>query len=141
MSERRGNRLLTDRIAFAHVKDKHPFEIDAAVILPDDCSASGPCRRTTLIFQFDVGYKGADYSRSIEKREWILKVAKNRAKRACGSVAFGNTSSATKTTLGDMSIRSIGIRSSIVGKMRDGLTLFELSWQRGTSNLSKKLGQ
>jgi putative transposase len=40
LAERRGNRLLTDRIdvlrmAFAHVKDKHPFEIDAAVILPN----------------------------------------------------------------------------------------------------------
>ncbi len=40
LAERRGNRLLTDRVdvlrtAFTNVKRKHPFKIDAVVILPD----------------------------------------------------------------------------------------------------------
>ena len=40
LAERKGNRLLIDRIdclraSFAHVKHKHPFKIEAAVILPD----------------------------------------------------------------------------------------------------------
>jgi putative transposase len=40
LAERRGNRLLTDRVdalraAFIDVKHKHPFKINAAVILPD----------------------------------------------------------------------------------------------------------
>jgi len=40
LAERRGNRLLADRVdalgaAFIDVKHKHPFNINAAVILPD----------------------------------------------------------------------------------------------------------
>ncbi len=40
LAERRGNRLLTDRVnalraAFIDVKHEHPFKINAVVILPD----------------------------------------------------------------------------------------------------------
>ena len=40
LAERRGNRLLVDRIdalrvAFTDVKRKHPFKVDAVVVLPD----------------------------------------------------------------------------------------------------------
>ena len=50
----RSSRLLVEHIddlraAVRTVKQRHPFEILAWVVLPDTCMQSGCCRRTTAI--------------------------------------------------------------------------------------------
>ena len=83
LAQRKGNRLLVERIdllraAFATVRARHPFRMDAVVILPDHmhCILTLPpgdadfSTRWTLI-------KGG-FSRAVEKGE---SISSNRAKR------------------------------------------------------------
>jgi putative transposase len=78
LAERRGNRLLADRVdvlrmAFAHVKDKHPFEIDAVVILPDHlhCILTLPKGDPDLSTRW--GLIKAYFCRRVKKGERISK--------------------------------------------------------------------
>ncbi len=86
LAERRGNRLLTDwvdvlRIVFAHVKDKHPFEIDAVVILPDHlhCILTSP--EGDPDFSTRWGLIKAYFPRRVEKGERISKSRQKRGER------------------------------------------------------------
>ncbi len=86
LAERRGNRLLTDRIdalrmAFAHVKDKHPFEIDAVVILPDHLHCILTLPEGDPDFSTRWGLIKAYFSRRVEKGERISKSRQKRGER------------------------------------------------------------
>jgi putative transposase len=81
--ERHGNRLLTDRIdllrmAFAHVKANHPYEIDAIVVLPEHLH----CILTLPIGDSDFstrwGLIKAYFSRRVAKGE---RISESRGKR------------------------------------------------------------
>jgi len=83
LAERRGNRLLTDRIellraAFIHVKANHPFEIDAVVVLPDHlhCILTLPAGDSD--FSTRWGLIKAYFSRNLDKSE---RISTSRAKR------------------------------------------------------------
>jgi putative transposase len=56
----RTSALLTDcidelRDAVRHVQLRHPFAIDAMVVLPNTCTPSGRCRRTMPTIPCDGG--------------------------------------------------------------------------------------
>ena len=83
LAERRGNRLLVERIdvlreAFAQVKINHPFMIDAIVILPEHlhCIMSLPARDSDFATRW--GLIKAHFSRNIEKGE---RISVSRIKR------------------------------------------------------------
>jgi REP-associated tyrosine transposase len=113
LAERRGNRLLVERIdvlrtAFRNVRAWHPFHIEAIVILADhlhcvwtlgpgdtDCST-----RWSLI-------KG-QFSRAIEKGDAFRKAAPSGVNEAYGSAVSGNISSGIKLTSTVTWITSIG---------------------------------
>ena len=71
LAERRGNRLLTGRIdvlrlAFSHVQDKHPFEVDAVVVLPDHLHCILTLPEGDLDFSTRWGLIKAYFSRRVE---------------------------------------------------------------------------
>lgn len=83
LAERQGNHLLVDHIdslhaAFDYVKQRHPFRMDAAVVLPDHshCIWTLPQGDTDFSTRWNLlkGY----FSRTIEKGE---RVSISRAKR------------------------------------------------------------
>ncbi len=83
LAERSGNRLLINRIdalrtAFNHVKHKHPFKIDAMVILPDHLHCIWTLPEGDSDFSGRWGLIKAHFSRQIEKGE---RVTTSRAKR------------------------------------------------------------
>ena len=115
LAERRGNRLLVDRIdvlriAFRNVRARHAFHMEAIVILPDHLHcvwALGPgdtdfCTRWSLI-------KG-HFSRAIEKASAFRKAAPSGVNEVYGSAVSGNISSAIKLTSTVTWITSIGTR-------------------------------
>lgn len=84
--ERHGNRLLTDqidllRMAFAHVKARHPYEIDAIVILPEHlhCILTLPAGDSD--FSVRWGLIKAYFSRHIAKGERISNSREKRGER------------------------------------------------------------
>ncbi|AMK77081.1 MULTISPECIES: REP-associated tyrosine transposase [Methylomonas] len=84
--ERHGNRLLTDqidllRMAFAHVKARHPYEIDAIVILPEHlhCILTLPAGDSD--FSVRWGLIKAYFARHIAKGERISKSREKRGER------------------------------------------------------------
>lgn len=83
LAERHGNRLLVDKIellraAFVEVRTKHPFRIDAIVVLPDHlhCILTLPAGDTDFSTRWGLikGY----FCRHLEKGE---RISKSRAKR------------------------------------------------------------
>ncbi len=96
LAERRGNRLLTDRVdvlrrAFAHVKDKHPFEIDAVVILPDHLHCILTLPEGDTDFSTRWGLIKAYFSRRVEKGERISKSRQKRGERGLVAAALLGT--------------------------------------------------
>jgi len=83
LAERKGNRLLVEKIdvlraAFSQVKTRHPFRIDAVVVLPDHlhCLWTLPPRDTD--FSTRWGLIKACFSRALEKGE---RISPSRVKR------------------------------------------------------------
>jgi len=86
LAERHGNCLLIDQIdtlrsAFAHVKRKHPFEIAAAVILPDHLHCIWVLPDGDSAFSVRWSLIKAYFSRHIEKGEEIFQSRRKRGER------------------------------------------------------------
>jgi putative transposase len=86
LAERRGNRLLTDRVdalraAFIDVKHKHPFKINAAVILPDHLHCIWTLPEGDSDFSTRWGLIKAHFSRQIAKGERLSKSREKRGER------------------------------------------------------------
>ena len=84
--ERHGNRLLTERIdllrmAFTHVKAKHPYEIDAVVILPEHLHCILTLPDGDSDFSTRWGLIKAYFSRHIAKGERISQSREKRGER------------------------------------------------------------
>jgi REP element-mobilizing transposase RayT len=76
LAERKANRLLIDRIealraAFAKVKAKHPFDIDAIVILPDHLHCVDVARRRCRFLHPMGANQGMLFPRYRKKRTGI----------------------------------------------------------------------
>jgi putative transposase len=83
LAERRGNRLLVDRIdvlrnAFRWVRSQHPFGLEAVVVLPDHLHCLWTLPPGDSDFSARWGLIKAYFSRAIEKRE---RISQSRAKR------------------------------------------------------------
>jgi putative transposase len=83
LAERQGNRLLVNHIdalknAFRYVRERHPFQLDAVVILPDHlhCIWTLPPGDTNFSTRWNM-LKG-HFSRAIEKSE---RISQSRMKR------------------------------------------------------------
>jgi putative transposase len=86
LAERRNNRLLIDRIdllreAFLHVKNKYPYQIDAAVILPEHLHCILTLPEGDSDFSTRWGLIKAYFSRHIEKGERVSRSRKMRGER------------------------------------------------------------
>jgi putative transposase len=86
LAERKGNRLLTDKIgllreAFGYAKQRHPFRMDAIVVLPDHlhCIWTLPPGESDFSGRWN-SLKGY-FSRNIEKGERISASRKSRRER------------------------------------------------------------
>jgi len=86
LAERKGNRLLIEnidklRMAFAYVKQRKPFIMDAVVILPEHlhCIWTLPADDSDISIRWNL-LKG-HFSRSIEKGERISQSRENRRER------------------------------------------------------------
>ena len=83
LTERQNNRLLIDpidllRAAFTYVKNKHPYKIDAIVILPEHLHCILTLPEGDGNFSTRWGLIKAYFSRNIEKGE---RISKSRVKR------------------------------------------------------------
>jgi putative transposase len=83
LAERKGNRLLVDHIdalrqAFIRVRCKHPFQIDAIVVLPDHLHCIWTLPPGDEGFSVRWGLIKSYFSRSIEKGE---RISASRVKR------------------------------------------------------------
>lgn len=83
LAERNGNRLLVERIAdlrsaFALIRRRHPFRIDAMVVLPDHLHCLWTLPPGDTDFSTRWGLIKAQFSRSIETGE---RVSSSRIKR------------------------------------------------------------
>jgi putative transposase len=86
LAERKANRLLIDRIealraAFAKVKAKHPFDIDAIVILPDHLHCVWTLPVGDADFSTRWGLIKGCFSRGIEKSERVSNSRNKRGER------------------------------------------------------------
>jgi putative transposase len=86
LAERHGNQLLTERIdvlreAFAYVKNKHPYKIDAMVVLPEHLHCILTLPEGDGDFSTRWGLIKAYFSRHIEAGERISKSRKSRDER------------------------------------------------------------
>jgi putative transposase len=87
LAERRGNRLLVERIdvlrtAFRTVRARHPFHVEAVVILPDHlhCVWTLPPNDTDYSTRWNL-IKG-HFSRALDKGERISQSRANRGERS-----------------------------------------------------------
>lgn len=83
LAERKTNRLLVEKIdnlrsAFAAVRDKHPFRIDAIVVLPDHLHCIWTLPPDDSDFSTRWGLIKADFSRHVAKTE---RISESRTKR------------------------------------------------------------
>jgi len=86
LAERKGNRLLVENIdclrnAFEIVKTRHPFRIDAVVILPDHLHCIWTLPPNDTDFSVRWGLIKATFSRTIEKGERISTSRQKRGER------------------------------------------------------------
>jgi len=86
LAERKGNRLLVENIdclrnAFETVKTRHPFRIDAVVILPDHLHCIWTLPPNDTDFSARWGLIKATFSRTIEKGERISQSRQKRGER------------------------------------------------------------
>ena len=86
LAERRGNRLLVEhieslRMAFVSVRQRHPFQVEAVVVLPDHlhCVWTLPPDDTDFSTRWNL-LKG-HFSRSIERNERISRSREKRRER------------------------------------------------------------
>jgi putative transposase len=86
LAERKDNRLLVDRVddlrqAFRYVKGKHPFKLDAVVVLPDHlhCLWTLPAGDTDYSIRWNL-LKGT-FSRAVENGERISPSRMQRRER------------------------------------------------------------
>jgi putative transposase len=84
--ERGGNRLLVDKIdvlrhIFTGVKQKHPFRMDAVVVLPDHLHCLWVLPPGDTNFSERWGLIKAGFSRTIEKGERVSVSRKKRGER------------------------------------------------------------
>jgi putative transposase len=96
------------RLAFRNVRARHPFHIEAIVILPDHLHCVwtlGPGDTSTR-WSLIKGH----FSRAIEKGERISQSRAKRGERGYGSAVSGNISSAIKLTSTVTWITFIGTR-------------------------------
>jgi putative transposase len=86
LAQRRGNRLLIDhvgalRMAFSEVKHKHPFMIDAVVVLPDHLHCIWTLPQGDSDFSTRWGLIKGHFSRQIKKGERISISREKRGER------------------------------------------------------------
>ena len=86
LAERRNNRLLVDHVdrvktAFADVKRRHPFTIDAVVIMPDHLHCIWTLPEGDSDFSSRWGLIKANFSRQIPKSERISVSRQKRGER------------------------------------------------------------
>ena len=86
LAERKENQLLTERIdllraAFTHVKKKHPYEINAIVVLPEHLHCILTLPEGDTDFSTRWGLIKAYFSRHIAKGERISQSRENRGER------------------------------------------------------------
>ena len=86
LAERHENRLLTDqvdllRMAFSHVKSKHPFEINAIVVLPEHLHCMLTLPNGDSDFSVRWTLIKAYFSRRIVKGERVSKSREKRGER------------------------------------------------------------
>jgi putative transposase len=120
LAERRGNRLLVDRIdvlriAFRNVRTRHPFHIEAIVILPDHLHCVWTLGLGDMDFSTRWSLIKGYFSRTIEKGERISQSRAKRVNGVYGSAVSGNISSAIKLTSTVTWITSIGTRKDMDG--------------------------
>jgi putative transposase len=103
LAERRRNRLLVERIdvlrtAFRSVRARHPFRLEAVVILPDHlhCVWTLPPGDTDFSVRWSLIKE--QFSRAVEPGERVSQSRAQGANGTCGSAVFGSTSSVTRTT-------------------------------------------
>ena len=94
LTERRGNRLLVDqfdalRRSFRYVREKHPFRVDAMVVLPNHlhCIWTLPPGDADFSMRWNV-LKG-HFSRAIDEGERISQAGRNEENGVCGNCDFG----------------------------------------------------
>ena len=86
LAERRGNRLLVERIddvraAFRHVMERHPFHIDAIVILPDHLHCLWTLPAGDSDFSTRWGLIKARFSRGVPPGETLTASREKRGER------------------------------------------------------------
>jgi putative transposase len=86
LAERRGNRLLVDkidslRLAFAYVRQRRPFRMEAVVILPDHLHCIWTLPPDDLDFSTRWNVLKGHFSRTIEKGERISRSREKRRER------------------------------------------------------------
>jgi putative transposase len=86
LAQRRDNRLLVERIgllrsAFQSVRLRYPFHIDAVVILPEHLHCVWTLPPDDSDFSSRWSLIKSQFSRGIEKREWISQSRSKRCER------------------------------------------------------------
>jgi REP element-mobilizing transposase RayT len=129
--------LLTENIAllrsaFEYVHTRHPFVIDAIVILPDHLHAIWTLPEGDSDFALRWRLIKTVFSRGLPHGERCSESRHKKANEAYGNGAIGNISFATRLTMRAMSITSISIRSSMatcytwwIGRIRRSIDLFK----------------
>ncbi len=120
LAERRGNRLLVERIdvlrtAFRSVRARHPFQMEAVVILPDHLHCVWTLASGDADFSTRWSVIKGRFSRAIEKGERVSRSRARRVNQVYGSAVFGNISSVIKPTSTVTSIMSIVTPSNTDG--------------------------
>lgn len=86
LAQRRGNRLLVEkidllRLAFEHVKERWPFRVEAVVILPDHLHCIWTLPPGDADFSTRWNLIKGQFSRSLEKGERISRSREKRRER------------------------------------------------------------
>ncbi len=120
LAERHNNPLLVEHIgplraAFRYVKQRHPYHMDAVVILPDHIHCIWTLPPDDADFSTRWNLLKGHFSRAIAKGEPISASRIGRRERGNGNGDFGNICCVIKTIGIGMSITSIGIRSNMAG--------------------------
>lgn len=100
LAERHGNDLLTRHIAelrhaFRKTRQDHPFQMVAAVVLPDHLHCLWQMSENDDDFSTRWRLIKARFSRSIETGERISPSRRRKGERVYGNAAIGKTPSAT----------------------------------------------
>ncbi|MCL9684891.1 REP-associated tyrosine transposase [Legionella maioricensis] len=101
------------RFAFRKIQQRHPFYIDAIVILPDHFHMIMTLPEGDLNYSTRVSLIKATFSRQINSVETISPSRKNKRERG----GTGSTSSETQQIMNVMSIISISTQSSMVMRL------------------------